>query len=92
MTRTRVTLNHRGMAALLRSRGVEDDMEDRAERVVDFARRVAPVVTGTYKDSLEASTEQHPTRVVGRATANVPYATQVEAAHRVLGRAIDAAR
>lgn len=92
MSGFRVTLNHAGMRELLRSRGVESEMLRRAEHVAARARSIAPVVSGDYKASIRAETVKHPSRVVGRATAHIEYAYQVEAAHRVLGRAIDAAR
>jgi hypothetical protein len=92
MARTRVTLNRRGIATLLHSRGVERDVEHRAERVAAQAKRIAPKVTGTYAENIEAWTEDNPSRVVGRAGSSVEYAVAVEAVHRVFGRAIDAAR
>jgi hypothetical protein len=92
MARTKVRLISKGMKTLLRSRPMADDMETRAERAAKEARSSAPRVTGTYADHIEAWTEMHPTRVVGRYGSTVDYAVMVEAAHRTLGRAIDAAR
>lgn len=92
MARFRVTLKSRGMLDLLKSRAVEKDMEARADRVAAQARSQAPVLTGAYRDSIEAESQEHRTRVVGRVVATVDYAQSVEARHRVLGRAIDAAR
>lgn len=92
MARTRIVLNRRGVAQLLHSREVENDMEDRAGRVASQARSIAPKVTGTYAENIEVWTEDNRSRVVGRAGSTVEYAVRVEAAHRVFGRAIDAAR
>lgn len=92
MARTKIVLNRRGMASILHSKGVRDDMGDRARRVAAQAKSIAPKVTGTYADHIDSWTEEHRSRVVGQAGSNVEYATQVEAAHRVFGRAIDAAR
>lgn len=92
MPRVRVRLISRGMRSLLSSRGVENDMERRAERAATEARRNAPRVTGNYADHIDSWTEKHGDRVVGRYGSDVEYAVIVEAAHRTLGRAVDAAR
>lgn len=89
MARTRVTLNHGGMSALLRSAGVRADMMARAERVAAAARSTAPVQTGAYQASIrvESATTD---RAVGRVVADVPYALVVEFGTRNLGAALDA--
>lgn len=92
MARLQVRLISRGMKAVLHSSGVEREMKRRADRVAGQARSSAPVATGAYRASIRAYTEDHPTRVVGRVAAEVPYAANVEASRRVLGMAIDAAR
>jgi hypothetical protein len=92
MARTRVILKRTGVAALLHSAGVRRDVGSRAERVAGQAKSIAPKVTGTYAEHIDAWTEDNRSRVVGRAGSDVEYATKVEAAHRVFGRAIDAAR
>ncbi len=92
MARTRVRLISKGIKSLLRSRAVGDDMENRAERAAKEARSSAPRVTGNYADHIDSWTEMHPTRVVGRYGSTVNYAVIVEAAHRTLGRAVDAAK
>lgn len=92
MARTKVELISKGMARLLQSRGVADNLEDRAERAASEARRTAPRVTGNYADHIETWVEQQPTRVVARYGSTVEYAVFVEAKTRTLGRAIDAAR
>jgi protein involved in temperature-dependent protein secretion len=92
MARTRFVLKRTGVATLLHSPGVRRDVGQRAERVADQARRIAPKVSGNYAEHIDAWTEDNRSRVVGRAGSDVEYATKVEAAHRVFGRAIDAAR
>lgn len=89
--RAKVRLNRPGMAALLRSAGVAQEMERRAQRVADLARGLAPVVTGEYHDSIHVELAVTD-RVVGRVVSRVPYALYLEARRRPLGRAIDAAR
>lgn len=88
----RFRLDRGGVRELLKSRQMKNDMQRRAEQVADHARTLAPVVSGEYRRSIEATTELGPTRHVGRAIATVPYAQKVEADRRVLGRAIDAGR
>lgn len=92
MARTKIVLNRRGLSSLLHSKGVRDDMGDRAAKVATQAKSIAPKVTGNYADHIDSWTEDHRSRVVGQAGSNVEYAVFVEAAHRVFGRAIDAAR
>lgn len=90
MARTRVTLNHAGMAELLKSAGVRAEMTRRAESVASAARSRAPVESGTYRDSIHV--EQATTdRAVARVVADAPYALLVEANTRTLGSSIDAA-
>lgn len=85
----RVVLNHAGVAELLKSAGVASELEERGNRVLATARALAPVVTGEYRDSLAAETDEHPTRVVVHVLAGVSYAMDVEAEHGVLARALD---
>jgi hypothetical protein len=91
MARTKVILNRRGMDSLMHSRDIESDLERRGGRVADQAKRLAPKVSGAYSDSIEVEVDDHPSRVAVHISAGVPYATKVEASHRVLGQAIDAA-
>lgn len=92
MARVRVKLITRGVRELLKSPETAEEMLRRARKVADQAKANAPVVSGTYRASIYAETHQGPSRVTGRAGAGVAYSDQIEARHRVLGRAIDAAR
>lgn len=86
----KVELNHAGVAALLRDPGVRAELTRRAERVAAAARSSAPVVTGTYRDSikvLEATTD----RAAVRVGATAPHAHLVESRTGNLARALDAA-
>lgn len=82
--------NFEGMADLLRSDGVLEEMERRAEDVLGAADDFAPDVTGRYRRSLEVESYVA-NRATARVVADVPYALSVEFDHRPLGRALDAA-
>ncbi len=92
MARLSLRLRRRGVVDLLQGSGTRDEMERRAKAVAREAQSRAPVVTGEYRDSIVAVVEPRSDRNVGRVYAQVPYAAVVEAKHRTLGRAIDAAR
>lgn len=87
----RVTLNHAGMGALLKSDAVRDGLTARAEQALAAAQASAPVESGAYRDSLHL--EQDTTdRAVVRVVSDVDYAMVVEANTGNLARALDAAR
>jgi hypothetical protein len=88
----RFRLIRSGMDDLLHSSPVERHLLERAERVADRAKSLAPVKTGTYRNSIRATSEDHPGRVAAHVSSNVRYAALLEARLRVLGRAIDAAK
>lgn len=86
----KVELHHSAIGDMLQGAGVRADMLARAERAAEAARAAAPVVSGTYRDSIEAYTVTTD-RAVGRVGSSVPYAGTVEANHGTLSRALDAA-
>jgi hypothetical protein len=88
----RFRLIRSGMDDLLHSTPVERHLLERAEKVADRAKSLAPIKTGAYRNSIRASTEDHPGRVAAHVSSNVDYAATIEARLRVLGRSIDAAR
>lgn len=67
------------------------DGAGRAERVAAAQRAAAPVVSGSYRDSITVVEEQHPTRPVFHIGPTVPYGAVVEARHGLVARSIDAA-
>lgn len=80
-------------------------MQARAEAGAQYARSIAPVETGAYRDSIDASAyirhgdpgDPDGLRAVGRVEAGTDHAKDVEygrdgKGHRVLGRALDAMR
>jgi hypothetical protein len=87
----KVKLDHRGMRELLTSRGVQNDLDERAERVAEVARSLAPVDKGDYRNSIESVPDPTPRRARAKVQATDWKAHILEAEHRVLGRALDAA-
>jgi hypothetical protein len=90
MARARININSGGMADLLKSSDVRDDLTARAERVLSAAQSSAPVASGAYRDSLEivqATTD----RAVVRVVADIDYGYVVEANTGNLSRALDSA-
>lgn len=87
-----------GMVELLLSPAVRADLERRANAVRDAAESDGSwdqQVSGAPGDETipyRVRVERHGERNVAMVAANHPSALAVEAKHRVLGRAIDAAR
>lgn len=90
MSKVRIDLSHAGMAALLKSDAVRDELKSRAEKVLAQARESAPVETGAYRDSLTI-VEDTTDRAAVRVTSTAPHGFIVEAATGNLARALDAA-
>lgn len=90
--------NQAGIAALARTPAMRDAMQTLADRVANQARAIAPVVTGEYKASIEASTVQRDGKICGRVTAGAPHSQFLEFgtehmdAQRILGRSLDVLR
>ena len=61
---------------------------DAADNVRDIARADAPVLTGTYRDSIHVEVEQTPGGVVATVVADVRYAMFVESRDGTLARAL----
>ncbi len=76
----------------------------KAEQVANRARAIAPVLTGQYKESIEASVIERDGKATGRVTADpispdgyryasaVEFGTSKMDGQRVLGRALDVLR
>jgi hypothetical protein len=89
----KVKLNHKGIAAVLKSPAIRSVVTAKAEKVLAAAKADASgyVVTGNYLAGLEIqqdTTDRAVTRVVGTA----PHSHLVEANHGTLARALGAAR
>ena len=90
MSGIKVTLNHGGMDALLKSDEVRSARTERAEKVLAAAKANAPVASGEYRDGLHL--EQDTTdRAVVRVKGDTDHDWVVEAKHGTLARALDAA-
>lgn len=91
MAGIKVKLNHSGMAELLKSSEIRDELTERAERVLSAAQDSAPVDTGAYRDGLHL--EQDTTdRAVVRVVSGDFKGHIIEANLGILSRALDAAR
>lgn len=91
MSRVKVKLDRRGMRELLRSAGVQRELDRRAERVAETARSLAPVESGDYRDSIHAEPDPTSERARAKVVADDYKAHILEAKHRTLGRALDGA-
>lgn len=87
----RVTLNHGGMGALLKSSGVRAELTRRMGGALSAAKASAPVATGAYRDGLhieQATTDRAVVRIVG----STDHDLVVEANTGNLARSLDSAR
>lgn len=98
MARFKVNLDHGGIRELLRSAAVQAEMHRRAEKVADRARDIAPVgpdsrtgQVGAYRGSIEVQDDPSRGRARAKVVATDWKAHILEAEHRILGRALDAA-
>lgn len=91
----KVDINPDGIRELLRSADVEADITRRAEAVASAARSQNIRVSGEPgADELPINVRVHrgPNRVSARVAVDHPAGLAVEAKHRLLGRALDAAQ
>lgn len=91
MASTRVKLNSRGVAALLKSSGVRADLTARGQRVLSAAQSSAPVASGAYRDGLHI-VQDTTDRAVVRVAGATDHDLVVEANTGNLARALDAGR
>ena len=88
----KVTLNHGGIAELLKSSEIRNALTERADRILAAAKASAPVDTGAYRDGLHVEVVEHRSRVVARVVGVTDHDMLVEAAAGTLARALDAGR
>lgn len=91
--RRKVELDYAGIGAMIRQPGVLNDLSDRAERVAERARSLAPSEPhyDEYRDSIAVSMSiggKRPRATIG---SYLSYSMAVEGAHRILGISMDAA-
>ena len=87
MARTRVTLIHSEVEAMLKSDGVRAVLVGPADRAAAAAKASAPVSSGAYRDSIhrESATTD---RAVELVVADAPHARVVESRTGNLARAL----
>ncbi|MFD8472045.1 HK97 gp10 family phage protein [Streptomyces globisporus] len=89
-----IQLDQAAIDALSRDPAVRKAVVDRAEQGQDFARSIAPVDTGRYRDSLHVVEDSDGAEIV----ADVDYADDLEYGTRhmpgqhILGRTLDSLR
>lgn len=88
MAKQRVTLNHGGIAELLKGDAADGACKPEAEKALARARASAPVDSGAYRASLHLERVVHPTRAVWRVVADVEHAMLVEANTGNLARSL----
>jgi phage gpG-like protein len=86
----KVTLNHSGMGALLRSAEVRNGLDPYAQAVKAAQESAVPVESGALRDSITV-TDDTTDRAVKRIGSNLPYAAKVEADTGFMSRSLDAA-
>ena len=91
MTAIKVSLNHSGMGALLKSSEVRSELTKRAESVLSAAQSSAPVATGAYRAGLHLI-QDTTDRAVVRVSGGTDHDWIVEANTGCLARALDAGR
>ncbi|MDR2722988.1 MAG: HK97 gp10 family phage protein [Cellulomonadaceae bacterium] len=89
-----VDLDNAGVRSVLNNPETRKLLKTAADNAAAAARASAPVVTGTYRDSIKShvGTSKDGTRAIGRVSASAPHAAKVEAKHGVLHRAIGKAK
>ena len=75
---------------LLRGPEIAGLVKKEAAAVEATAKRIAPVATGGYRDSIQTVSVQGKDRVTYRVESLLPYAMKVEAKYGVLRRALKA--
>lgn len=91
MPKVKVKLNSAGVVDIFEQWASRDGAR-RAARVAAQARATAPVVSGTYRDSIRVSRETHGRgRPVFHVGPSVDYGMEVETATGTMARALDAA-
>lgn len=84
----KIVVHNTAVKALERDRGVQAEVHRKADRVLDRAQSIAPVLSGAYRDNLHI--EDQPDGSV-RVVSDLEYSMSVEAHDGVLAKSIDAA-
>lgn len=87
-----VEFNDDFFEAILRSPPVEGLVKEKAEDVLEEAKRIAPVDTGAYKRSLHIEKVPHAHRDTYMVVADDEKSLLIESEHHVLAKALKKAR
>ena len=83
--------NPAGYREFLHSSGLAANIQGRVDAVAANAKTNAVRESGAYAESITAIVEDHPSRVVGHVSSDLPYAAAIEARTGNFARALDAA-
>ncbi|MFF9210478.1 MULTISPECIES: HK97-gp10 family putative phage morphogenesis protein [unclassified Streptomyces] len=89
---TGIQLDEAAVKALTRHETVQQAVQDTAERGRDFARSIAPVETGKYRDSIEVRKDGDEAEIVSDVdyAPYIEYGTRHAAGQHIFGRTLDA--
>ena len=91
MPRVKVKLNSAGVVDIFEQWAARDGAR-RADRVAAQGQATAPVVSGTYRDSITVTRETHGKgRPVFHVGPSVAYGWEIEARMGIMARALDSA-
>ncbi|MEV5429108.1 HK97-gp10 family putative phage morphogenesis protein [Streptomyces sp. NPDC052701] len=88
---TGIQLDEQAIKALADHPAVQKAVQDTAERGRDFARSIAPVDTGRYRDSIEVRKDGDGAEIVSDVdyAAHVEYGTRHMEGQHIFGRTLD---
>ncbi|MFH9038497.1 HK97-gp10 family putative phage morphogenesis protein [Streptomyces sp. NPDC017966] len=88
---TGIQLDHAAIRALTRHETVQEAVQDTAERGRDYARSIAPVDTGQYRDSIGIREDGDEAEIVSDAdhAPYVEYGTRHMEGQHIFGRTLD---
>lgn len=88
-------INKKGMEAFIKSAVVGEAVKSQADRALAYAKSIAPVRRGNYRDSLHteqvgvSAGRKSEKRAGAILSTNSPYGAVVENKHKVLSRTAD---
>ncbi|CAM5331824.1 HK97-gp10 family putative phage morphogenesis protein [Streptomyces aurantiogriseus] len=88
---TSIQIDQAAIKALTRHETVQQAVQDTAERGRDFARSIAPVDTGRYRDSIEVREDGDGAEIVSDVdyAAHLEYGTRHMEGQHIFGRTLD---
>ncbi|MER6112426.1 HK97-gp10 family putative phage morphogenesis protein [Streptomyces hirsutus] len=88
---TGIQLDQSAIKALTRHETVQTAVQDTAERGRDFARSIAPVDTGRYRDSIEVREDGDEAEIVSGVdyADDLEYGTRHMEGQHIFGRTLD---